>query len=337
MNDDELDVRSGDMIRLNKMKVNKYNDYPQLVGNPDKCSMVVFRHNRNFVTGLPEPVEDVEERPKQFGTKTFTEPGSRLALKHKVAFASADQWKFIAYFPNFKFSSKDVEILGLFCAWAEGLFSHMSLADTNLPHSSLHHVLSHLHGRLHSATYAAMEPAVNPIFSNARAAPLATQRCDVVCMVVGCPEAAESSSSSAVTPASLLLWDGSTAGMLSLSGAPLHQTERIHSSLSAATEFSRCSTAPDFAAAKGRIADEPPQSSSTTQYLGSALQVRAFDASLNGFLAKFRPGMWVRVRNLHLDGGPLTSGGDNSVFATIHSDTHVCLLYPYFRSAFILF
>ncbi len=108
----------------------------------------------------------------------------------------------------------------------------------------------------------------------------------------------------------------------------------IHSSLTAANEYSRCSTSAELTMAKDRVASEPPHATQTAQFLGSALEARAHDPSLNASLAKFRPGMWVRIRNLHLDSMPTTSSGGaegSAVYASIHADTHVCLLYPYFQ------
>lgn len=355
MNEEELDIRTGDIIRCQKIKVQKYNEYPQLTGNSGKCPLVVFRQNRDFMTGIPNMSETTVVSRETSATVAASSAAvanssdSSSSFRRLVGgdasststivdtattrdeFKRTGGWSVMSLKPDYKFQQRDVDILQMLSRWAETMFYSISLADDVVPHATLHGILTHLHKKVHSGVYASISPQVNPLFSNANCAPLLSERCDVVCMVAESLPPVESGGCGR-----LLLWDGTTNGMLALSTqAQLHTLAIIHTSLRAANEYSGCVSATDVGAAKVRVAAHNSSTSgNSATYVGCALEARASDPGLDGFLSRFRPGMWIRIRNLHLDmhASAGSSGNDPSVvYATVHADTHVCLLYPYFQ------
>ena len=63
------------------------------------------------------------------------------------------------------------------------------------------------------------------------------------------------------------------------------------------------------------------------KYMGSAVRIRAADASLNQHILRCKPGMWIRIRDLCTNA--VTFNGVTNLDATVGVSTHVCQLSPY--------
>jgi hypothetical protein len=351
INESSFDIRIGDIVRCHNIRIQKYNNYPQLTGNPDKSRMAIFRHNRDFLTGLPAKNCNIllssdstaplstcnssssSSRPIFANThhnKHSKNPNSTDDIALRDAFQQSGEWTIFSHFPNCRFQPRDVQIIAMLTEWMECMFTFTTLSDNVTPQSSLHSVLTHIHRKIQSSVYSTLTPGTKSNLYPAVSIP--TDRCDVVCMVVESLAAFSfshvDSSSSSINGSDvirLILWDGTTNGMLTLSHqAKLPSVERIHAALHSSNEYSRCRSPEDLRKAKQTLAVKPTSSSTVaTTYLGTGLEARAADSSLNSVLSQFGPGMWVRIRNLYLS--------EQTTYVTIKADTHVCLFYPYFQ------
>ena len=167
----------------------------------------------------------------------------------------------------------------------------------------------------------------------------------------------------------VMLWDGSTTGHLVPSGAVSQQSYAdVNASLRAASVFAKQTDYSDSTCLLDQKEDVERQGLIPDYLFGEPVAISSLprDEVTSRRLRDLKPGMWVRLRNLHVeppatekfftaptpsslsltatDQATVTSSSTSSsslhssksglaayVVGTVHTDTHISLLLPYFK------
>jgi hypothetical protein len=204
-------------------------------------------------------------------------------------------------------------------------------------------------------------------------------KCDLICLVIhlmegsdppasstqqqGSSSSSSSSTSTLPTPTSFLVWDGTSNGKF--------QSEEVWSGSSSSSSCSNneaskiiqqslnCSQSyyQQVVTSVGNLEEKYnserfknilqsfnnnllSSDGSSSTYLGMPLFIQNDDYRLNHYLNRFKPGSWIRIRNLYLQADPIPSSIPLASLTSmnlisfmkgkIRHDTHIGLLEPYF-------
>lgn len=393
----QMNYRVGDILRCEKVKMQKYNNLPQLTGKSDSSTMTVFHKNEHFLTGLhlggitSSPTLNTDLSIKNHKSrKPFTDPfwkismqgptttkkGGRSSLSDKQTVRQCDAMLW----------NEEVCKLKHFEIWTRKLLSNTSLAEMNRYHITLHNLQRLLYSTANSTEYDSLKPAVDTnnydqgsLPSSTNYSSLGADRYDIVCLVLRVikPPDSVANNNNNSGLASLIVWDGTTNGFyeilnplnarvidLALSSPAAHcrvtadgaNTMRTDDDIDisvAATDAAvqkelqpmmiaaglmnatATTTAITTTTNSSVVADNSDSSSKTaTRYMGSAVCIKAADASMNLHILRCLPGMWIRIRNLHaavIRKAATTTSSQPQLDVTVHPDTHICALSPYFK------
>jgi hypothetical protein len=365
----EMSFKIGDVVRCERLAFQMFNSFPQLVGKGDKSILEVFQKVENFATGLPAVVDGVGAAPSNASTLELLpgwcvvslgqprgdRPRNRAGAGARGSRDSAQRAEILRR--EVRLSVSETALLQHVHWWGRSLLSSMTLADQTTYQASLHAVQTYLQGHMGSGAYGALQPAAMAE-QNAAAFQKSlahTGKCDVICLVMHVIPARNGET------AMMTIWDGTTNGMYR---APY--SAQIKTSLEAPNEYADDAGANGGAQASvedriralersildraqiiaGAAAGASAASSSSgpisaatnatsTEYLGSAVRIRAASAAQDAYITKCSVGMWVRIRNLHAVAshaqGQGQGQGAQMEEASVHVDTHVCQLSAYHK------
>jgi hypothetical protein len=241
-----LSLKVGDIIRGEKIRVQEFNNFPQLVGNEHKSSLTILHKKECYITGLPlNSSQDVSTGTAPLPIDRVTgDPAQNQHLNpYKRALFVDSNWTYctLGVDPNvlnrpkhhknsidpnqrvkaswsLLLAPREVEIICYAREYSHDLFSRMSLMDVNqgVYHATLHNVQLFMQEADGLTHYASLLPAAEPTSVNTAgtgagsgAADLSGGKCDVVCLVMQ------------IIPPPLLggdglarmaVWDGTTNG-----------------------------------------------------------------------------------------------------------------------------
>jgi hypothetical protein len=303
-------LQTGDIMRCINVKVDNYNNFQTLQGSDRTGLQIVSFHRKvNHLTGFPLRCQSDRGGGLMEGSGTGTGTG----------FLSSD-WD--VHFTTSTcpiFYTNDYDTVRNLNSWSEQVFIKSTLGDQGNPSMTLKNILSLPTER-------------------------AEQRCDLVCMVVGVMFPTGNNNMNTKTGTTVLLWDGTTKGELTLFHPSIQQD--MHISLQAAGVFAEGTnncTRDDLLNLENRIELNPSPANMIALY-GSPFVVSSMpsDNAVSAELIKLKVGMWIRLRNLHIDQAPVETQFQSffqspsnpincSVVGYVHLDTHISQLLPYFR------
>jgi hypothetical protein len=320
----------GDIIMCQNLRLQRFKDFPQLVGNFEKSTVIVFRNKKHTILSLGlESQEDRRRgllRPEDWELLNYTIKTGALSDVDSLLSAA------IIHLSN----------------WAYDFFKSQSMADVStFPHYNIHSMLHH-YNIFHNKddTYRQVFP---PNIQSLPAPTLAgvigpeLSKLDVVGLVVSNTKGTEN------TPTRILLWDGTGNGFYpSIPGAARHVAaiERALQSVADAAEIWRqfvqrgIALNPQSAtpALQSPTASTTASTTSSQQpwnrdlFLGSFFVIESYDLpgqSLHReFLTNFQPGKWIRLRNISVSNR--RTDFDVPV-GEVRADAHVSFLQPFFR------
>lgn len=274
----------------------------------------------------------------------------------------------------------ETDYLDQLLQWTRKFLWSTTLAEESLHHTPLHSLLL----KIDSLSSAHQYPQLLPravVDAAANGASMIAGKCDAVCLVVGKiePQAADNAAENMLSDdggvaampsrgaaasvthgnagssnahsaavgdcAALLLWDGTSNGVMDSQPPFLTDLSPMHRCLQTAILYAQTKDAEDYNNTADRILAERVGESTAPphRYLGCPLVIRAAAPEFNGHLQRFDAGMWVRIRNLHVTvGGAVvehTLGGGGSsgagagagciARAVVQQDTQICRLSPY--------
>lgn len=181
---------------------------------------------------------------------------------------------------------------------------------------------------------------------------LSTKRCDLICMVLGQltnaretnATSSSSNGSAAETTHTLMVWDGTARGgtpLLNADGTDSLDTIRSCKYIDASMKVANLYVASqelnsEIAMKVKQCYQEALSQDPSASLLGAQLPIIIGDSIWLDRMRSLKPGMWIRVRNLHLDtlktSSSTSSPGLNAevMTAALHGDSHLSVLYPYF-------
>lgn len=312
----------GDVIFCRNLRLQRYRDFPQLVGNYEKSTILTFRNKSQTIMEL--------------GTNS-----QQTNLQEQISLRKED-WDFKSY-TNIRATVKDVDsdlsaaVIRL-SNWAHEFFRSHTMSDAaTFPHSNLHTLLHH-HNIFQRKTdaYSLMFPPnfqsiPAPMIGGTAGADLA--KVDVVGLVVSNIKGTDNS------PTRILLWDGTGNGYYpTIPGAARHISiidRALLQSAPDATEVWKSFEQRSKSLSTSSTTASEIQASipwDKEMFLGNFLVVESRDMPQQNiqqeFLTNFQPGRWIRLRNITVDNTRTDFGVP---VAEVRTDAHVSFLQPYFR------
>jgi hypothetical protein len=335
-----MKFKVGDILRIEKARVQQFNGFPQLVAKDSNASVAIFHRVEDSITGAPTcplsplpvvntavdadgaptgsaanraPFVDEAWETTSFGVFDTNSGRISKAAKKGMLPSSADR-------PPLLWPEEVAKLYSTH-AWARTYFRNHSFseAESGVYNSSLHSLQTFIHQAHKSPLYAQMQPVVEvghvqPHGTDGqRSILMQSGKCDVVCLVTSVARPSDANDHKA----GMTIWDGTTNGLYTVASSCL---QAVQVALDAPPAY-------DASVAAG--ADEAAERAQQTalylkevhprRLLGSAVRVVAEDSKYNAHIGRCRPGMWIRIRNLHavLD----RSGG-----STVRADSHICQL-----------
>lgn len=280
----------------------EFNNSPQLSGSYGKGQIYVFHRKHNYSNGvkMSDDINNLDNyRLTSAKWSVFSYGKSEITLdlaNDKLKLAKA---------------------VGSLVLWSEDLLSKQSMADpgVGIKHYSTHY----LYSSVSSAYYNNLEPKTN-IVGGALPPNEATKTgYDLVALIVQTVTGGDNGTSK------LLVWDGTSNGILD----PQLIDPACHGSIQESLKYVSHHTAPTYSQESWSILIRALPAG-TSPFFGVPLLVEGVNDGLNNTLSRFKPGMWVRLRNIRLN---LSSAGPDGrgLKGLINFDTHINQLEPYFR------
>jgi hypothetical protein len=253
-----MNFRVGDIIRIEKARVQEFNGFPQLVGKDSHSKVVIFHRKRDDLTGAPlfplssipsgsvdggdaaldaaagirAPFVDPAWNTTPLGVSDTNTSTKGLTKQAKQALAPPPADRHPLMWPQ------EVAKLHAVHEWSNRFFCEKSFSDPQkgVDNTTLHGLQSFIHSSVGSMEYAGLQPA-SVLAADAGAGRGALQKdgkCDVVCLVtsVVATQATEGST------ARMTVWDGTTNGTYEAAAA-FRQAVQVLSGFVSAT-CTRC-------------------------------------------------------------------------------------------------
>lgn len=309
-------ARIGDIIFCEQLKLQRYQDFPQLVGSFEKGCICIFHLKHDYKLGLCDR------------SSWAAIPGKGNKPTHIL---NPEQWSLHVYTNGpseiAKVPSMLAKSIFQLTNWAESFFQQQSLADDKFIHASLQSLFTSYHtfkGRLEE--YNSVIPhSKMPLQTTIGSPGQDILKVDFVGLVLHRIDNADPNA-----PLQLVLWDGTTHGMTNLAPFGEDSMSQVHASLSSVLQY--LPATPNQAALVERWstmhASLPPN-----HIIGQSLTLVAADPSLNVYLQRYTAGSWVRIRNLSVH----HSLQPNRPVGQIRQDTHIGSLDPHYQDVTLLF
>lgn len=356
-----MKFKIGDIIRIEKARVQQFNGFPQLVAKDSNGSVTIFHRGQDPLTcaathplaPLPPSgatvdsagavaistgnrVPFVDETWQTTTIGVFDTNSGHLSKKVKQSLPqpSADR-------PPLLWPEEVARLYSLH-AWATDLFRKHSFSEgeNGVHNSSLHTLQVFLHHAHNSSQYAQLQPVVEEALGQPygiegpRSHPIQNGKCDVVCLVTSVVQPSELNGNRA----GMTIWDGTTNGIYTVASSC---RQAVQIALDAPVVYESCLAAgADEVELRKQQTDLYLKEVHPRRLLGSAVRVFAEDPKFNAHITRCKPGMWVRIRNLHpviepaqTTGASSSSSGTGGGLAnasTVRADSAVCQIGPDF-------
>jgi hypothetical protein len=347
----------GDVVHFQDVKVQEYKDLPQLVTL--KGSNITVRHYQcDHISGVRKSslsISDYKLLSKAFGDspsktkKTFPlgawdawKKGQSFQIKHYPSMhciASAFQ----TISDTSVESNEELELQ--LSRYGDAVLLSESLSDGLQPHTDLHSIASwtstyrSLKANMPTSPHDVEDSHLVRINGMSLAGIISggglhiVPTCDTVCLYTGCRQ----SKIGDTIFTYMKLWDGSNHGTTTVSDCSSAHLAVKYATLFAGTKDTEqlkvkeqqaiallLEQAARSSAQSSSSSSSPSSSSSSSSsvMLGEEVEVVLNPQISPTLTDKLLPGTWLRIRNLHL----------TLEKPSIHFDTHVCTLKPYYRS-----
>lgn len=321
----------GDVIMCQRVRLQRYKEFPQLVGNFEKSTLIVFRNKKQ--EALPLGLGSQEETDNRRG---LLQNEDWELLNYTIKPATLTDVD----------SNLSIAVIHL-SNWAFDFFKSHSMANiSSFPHCNIHSMLYH-YSIFHNKQDAYRQ--VFPPNIQSRPAPTLNgaigpelSKIDVIGLVVSNTKGTEA------TPTRILLWDGTGNGYYPcIPGAARHVAtiDRAMQSAADAAEIwhqfvqrgKLLNPQSDTSALQSPNAFASASASSQQPwdkdlFLGSFFVIESHDPpgqSLHReFLTNFQPGKWIRLRSITVS----NKRTDFDVpVGEVRADSHVSFLQSFFR------
>lgn len=312
----------GDIIYCRGMRIQKYRDFPQLVGNFEKNNILIFRKKRQVILDI-----GADNAP--------------FSGKDAVALHDED-WSIHCY-TNDQVTLRDVDsklsaVVIRLSNWAHVFFQEQSLADQHFPHTNFLSIYHHFHLFQQKVDYNQIQPqhaGVQPAMSIGGHCGAETLKADIIGLVISAVPGASG------RPSRIILWDGTGHGYVPDVDNNTHLGE-IHSALNETLgdetwdnlvrRMQVTTSIQSPASASPTTMNQRDASPVPECFQGTLLIIESKDfgeqSVLSDFLARFTPGKWIRIRSLTIVN---TRTEFQRPVGEVRVDAHISVLQPYFR------
>jgi hypothetical protein len=345
-----MTFRVGDIIRIEKARVQEFNGFPQLVAKDSNSKVVIFHRKRDELTGAPLfPLSDIpspaEIEPSSIDGRdvvldaaagiravfmdpawTTTTLGVSDTNMSKKGLSKQEKQALAPTPPDLHPLMWPQEVIKLRAVheWSNTFFRDISFSDPQrgVDNTTLHGLQSFIHSSVGSTEYAGLLPpaATGADAAAGRGALSQNGKCDVVCLVT--------TSADEGSTARMTVWDGSTNGTYEAAAAFRQAVQialdaaGVHDSAAHQPQLQQSALVEQLQALRAK--EVHPR-----RLLGSAVRVEAFNSTVNSHISRCKPGMWIRIRNLYAVPGGVSAGGLAHA-CTVRGDSHVCQIGPDF-------
>ena len=343
-----MGFKVGDVIRIERARVQEYNNFPQFIAKDNTCTVTIFHRIEDPYTGLakysllpPPPLKSHDAKDlsnKALERANFTDPAWDITIigalnpyatkaeRYKLQQKSSSASKRLP-----KMWPQEIMKLHAVHDWTLELFARASLADptTNNYHCSLHAVQTHIHTSAGSHDYEHLLPLSDIPWDadRDRHSALVTGKCDVVALVTSVVDPARAGDGRA----RMTIWDGTTNGAYE---AAASFRNVVNTALHAPNLYDAAGGSQEgMAQLAQQLTDLRSKSIQTLSLLGSGVRVQVPEIASNSIISRLKPGMWVRIRNLYASVATSMPGQANLKDLLLNAcmlrfDSHVCPLGP---------